>query len=219
MRVVKAGSLLACLVGSAALLAVTTRAEHPWLASWFTLLPLLAVIRILSPGKAFASGLLWGGSVFAFLAIFNAARVSLSLESFLLLSLAPAVYALLGACLTRRFGFNPLLLGFGWAGVELSLMPVGLQGGLLTAGHEIIPGTMGHVALNLVGSVCMASFIAVAGGLLVALGSHLCQEVIAQAQRQVYGASERKHLVFLVEIPAVSLLAASPIRPRDPPLH
>ena len=136
---VKAGILLLSLIASAGLLSVAIGSpNHSWLA-WLTLLPLLAAIRLLSPAKALLCGALWGSSLFLFLASGIEPVIPVTLRSFALLSIVPAAYALVGAGVTRRFGFNPLILGFAWSGVELALIPLGLAGGLLvsTYGHEV----------------------------------------------------------------------------------
>ncbi len=216
-RIVKAGSIVVSLVAGAGLLSMTMSASHPWLASWFTLLPLLVAIRILPPKKALACGLLWGGSLFAFLALSADPAIGLTLKSLALLSAVLAAYACAGAWFTRRFGFNPLILGFGWAGVELALIPLGLDGGLLAGGRGFAAGGIAHVLYNLVGSVCMASFIAVAGGLLIALAGRVCT-VVAELPTFEYSMPQRGRLVYGREVPALSFIPTSPARPRAPPI-
>jgi hypothetical protein len=162
---------------------------------------------------------LWGGSLFAFLAFQSSPAIQVSLQSLVLLSLVPGAFSFAGAWFTRRFGFNPFILGFGWAGVELALTPLGLNGGLLAGGHGFASGTAGYMVVNLVGSICMASFIAVAAGSLIALGSRICATVLDRLQRQVYGMSRCSRFLFPCDISAVSLVTSSPSRPRAPPIR
>jgi len=216
-RIVKAATMVVSLIAGAGLLSLTMSAGHPMLASWFTLLPLLVAIRVLTPKKALGCGLLWGGSLFAFLGLSADPAILLTLQSLALLSAVPAVYAFAGSWFTRRFGFNPLILGFGWAGVELALIPLGLDGGLLAGGRGFAVGGIAYVLYNLVGSVCMASFIAVAGGLLIALAGRVCA-VVAEVTKFEYSMPERGRLVYGREVPALSFIPTSPARPRAPPI-
>ena len=216
-RMVKAGAIGGCLVVSAGLLSMDIAARnHPWLA-WCTLLPLLAVVRLLSPRLALACGALWGSSLYLFLASAADPVIQVTAQSFALLSITPAVYALFGAWFTRRFGFNPLILGLGWAGVELALMPLGLGGGLLlgTLGQAV--GTVGQVLEHVFGYVCMAAFIAAVNGLVIAILTRAYARIVG-SQPHVRGTSDILQPFFLQEVPAFLLLLIRPSRPRAPPL-
>lgn len=209
--------LLSIVLSTAVLSSVIVSQGNQWLA-WCTLLPLLAAIRILSPKKAFACGLLWGSSLFAFLSWSANPAIPVTPSAFALLSLIPAAFAFLGAAFTRRFGFNPLILGFGWAGVELSLMSLELKGGLLAGANVFDPGTVSHLLYSIFGYVCMASAIAAVNGLILTLGSHVCQAVgslgwyihrSGQSQRQSFRTAEAV---------VCSTYFVGPSQPRAPPL-
>ena len=101
--------------------------------------------------------------------------------------------------------------------MELALIPLGLDGGLLAGGRGFAAGGVAHVLYNLLGSVCMASFIAVAGGLLIALAGHVCA-VATELPKFEYSMPERGRLVYSREVPALSLIPTSPARPRAPPI-
>lgn len=215
--IVRVGVVLLSLVLSAGLLSIEIGSRsHPWFA-WFTLLPLLAVIRIAPPRQAFAYGALWGGSLFAFLALTGNALVPPTFQSFALLSVVPGLYAMSAALVTRRFGFNPLILGFGWSGVELALFPLGLKAGLLAvaAGHEV--GSFIHILENVVGYVCMASFIVAVNGVLLGMLRHACIAG-ASLRRYVRGSSSSQRRFFPLEVPAYLFFFTNPAQPRAPPI-
>lgn len=217
-RFIKTGILLLLFILSAGVLSLKIAGTHHSWAAWCTLLPLLAAIRILSPGKAMACGLLWGSSLFAFLALSPTPAIDISLKSFALLSAVPAIYALISSLVTRRFGFNPLILGFGWAGVEIALIPLGLQGGLLTAAPGYAAGSIPHLMHNLFGYVFMASLIAALNGGLLALGSHVC-EVVSQLKRDVHYSAGSSWRIFHRETILCSFQPICTSRPRAPPVR
>lgn len=126
-------SSLAC---SAFLMAVAVGPRgHPWIG-WVGLLPVFLVIRSLSPLRAMLCGALWGFCLHVFSVFGAGAAISPAIGSLAFLVSLPAIYAYLGARLTRRIGFRPLFLAFGWVGLEFALRPVGL-------GHGLLAGTQG----------------------------------------------------------------------------
>lgn len=214
---VKAAVLILSLIVSAFLLSMEMGSRnHPWFC-WFTLLPLLAAIRVLRPRAAFASGALWGGALFLFLVFRADPIVPVGIHWLPLLTLVPAAYAFLGARVTRRFGFNPLILGFGWACVELALVPLGLTGGLLGGayGHEV--GSFFHILEGVVGYVCMASFIAAANGLLLGMLRRVCVAGGGVSQ-YVRGCSKAHTRFFPREVPGYLFFFVNPAQPRAPPI-
>ena len=183
---------------------------------WFSLLPLLAMIRVFPPRRALACGALWGGSLFLFLAARVDPLIPTTIQSFALLGVVPGLYALLAVWATRRFGFNPLILGFGWGGVELALLPLGLQGGLLggTYGHE--PGSLLHLLQGLFGNVCMGAFIVAANGIIFALLTRAYVGGCA-ARRYVCTSAKTERRFFQLEVPINLLFYSNPAQPRAPP--
>jgi len=216
-RIVKAGLVCLLLVGSAALLSMEIASRSHPLLGWFTLLPLLAAIRVFPPRRALACGALWGGSLFLFLAARVDPLIPATIQSFALLSVVPGLFALLAVWVTRRFGFNPLILGFGWGAVELALLPLGLKGGLLggTYGHE--PGSLLHLLQGLFGYVCMAAFIVAVNGIALALLSRAYVGGCA-ARRYVHGSAKTEQRFFPLEVPINLLFYSNPAQPRAPPV-
>ena len=128
--------LTSSLVCSAFLMAVAVGPRgHPWIG-WVGLLPVFLAIRALSPPRAMLCGALWGFCLHVFSVFGAGAAISLAIGSLGFLVSLPAIYAYLGARLTRRIGFSPLFLAFGWVGLEFALRPVGL-------GHGLLAGTQG----------------------------------------------------------------------------
>jgi len=135
-----------------------------WLA-WVSLLPLFLVIRVLAPLRALLCGALWGACLGAFAP--DRPIDCSSVHSLALLGAVPAAYAYLGALLTRRVGFSPLVLAFGWVGVEFALQPLHLRCGLLagTQGDGVLVLWVG----SLLGYVFVAFLVAYVNALLLAL--------------------------------------------------
>ncbi len=181
-RIVKTSVVILSLIVSALVLSMEIASPNPSWLRWLTLLPLLAAIRFMPPIKAFACGALWGISLFLFLAHGGGfkpiphALIPATIQSFALLSLIPAAYAFLGARLARLFGFAScaVLLGSGWAVVELALTPLGLNGLLVSALHSQADGSFVYLLEGVLGYVCLAAFIAAANGLLLSILSHAC---------------------------------------------
>lgn len=205
------------LIGSAALLSTEIGSGSRSLVGMFTLLPLLAAMRVFSPGKAMACGALWGASLFVFLVAPVEPLVPAAFSSFALLAAAPAVYALVLVWLARRYGFNPLMLAFGWGFVELALIPLGLRGGLLgsTVGFE--SGSVLSLLQGVLGYVCIAAFIVAVNGLALALLGRAYQRVCGTT-RVVRGSSGVQQRFFPREVPVTLLFVANLGRPRAPPV-
>ncbi len=131
--------------------------QHFWIG-WITLLPLLQAARVLSPRGAFGAGSFWGASLLTASAAMGSHNIQFTLVSAAILILGPAVYACLGAWLTRRVGFSPYLMALGWVGVELCLRPVGLQHGLLAGTQS--DGMLFRVAGSFAGYFLVAFVVA-----------------------------------------------------------
>jgi apolipoprotein N-acyltransferase len=105
-------------------------ARYSWLG-WVTLVPLFLAIRSLSPVQAGFAGAYWGALFYFTAGLLPTTQVPHDFKALALLTLIPAVFAYAATAVTRRKGFHPLLLGLGWAGVELALKPLALRYGLL----------------------------------------------------------------------------------------
>ncbi|NOX57905.1 MAG: hypothetical protein GXP29_03490 [Planctomycetes bacterium] len=205
------------MIGSAWLLSIEIGSGSRSLVGMFTLLPLLAVMRIFSPRVAMLFGSLWGASLFAFLSAGASPLVSVTLGSFALLSSVPAVYAFALVWLSRRYGFNPFMLAFGWGFVELALMPLGLQGGLLGSAVGIGSGSLFHIVEGVLGYVCIAAIIVAVNGLALALLGCAYRRVCGTA-RVVRRSSCVQTRFFPLEVPILLLSIANLGRPRAPPV-
>ena len=211
----QAGAPVVALMGSAGLLAASFDSPG-WLAS-VTLLPLLYAVSSLRPVAAMASGVLWGASLFAFLSVGGHVPADSSLLAVALLVSAPAAYAFFGAVFTRRYCVSALLLGFGWAGVELAVSPVGLSGGLLvgTMGVKAV-GTVGLLQ-SVLGYVCLAAFIAAVNSLLLSILHRAYVHVRSSSRRYVYGRTGVPRRFFPQEVAAELLCHVNPTQARAPP--
>lgn len=137
-----------------------------WVAT-LSLVPFFTVIRVVRPVGAFLWGALWGVSLFLFSLSGPAIWIPAGLESLALVTLAPAVYAGLAAAVTRRVGFNALLLAGGWLGLEVALRPLGLPNGLLAQTQK--NGALLHIVGGLFGYGFVAFLVAFANVALVSL--------------------------------------------------
>ena len=212
---VKLGAMVVALVGSAGLLSASIDSPG-WIAA-VTLLPLLLAIRAFAPLTALACGVVWGASLFAFLTLGGRNPATSLLLSAVLLTGAPALYAFAGALFTCRFGFSALLLGFGWAGVELALTPLGFKGGLLVGTLGAGAGGSVGVLYSVLGFVCLASFIAAVNGLLLSVLSRVYVRVRGSQPRYVYGSAGVSTRILPREVLFESFLYVSPAHARAPP--
>ncbi|MFC1475554.1 hypothetical protein ACFLQW_00955 [Candidatus Zixiibacteriota bacterium] len=163
--------LVLSLVCSAFLLGyAVSRPEHPWIG-WVGLTPLFLVIRSLTPLRAMSCGALWGLCFHAFIVSGNGTTPTPLVKAPVLLILIPGIYAYASAFLTRRIGFRPLFLAFGWVGVEFLLQPLGLGSGLLatTQGDggiiQALGGSLGYLFVAFIITFVNAKLLAVVGGI------------------------------------------------------
>lgn len=204
----------AALLASAGLMSIAlTSGEGHWLG-WFTLIPLFLSIRVLTPLPAFLAGAFWGVCLSLFLLASGSVLFAPSVWSFMLLIAVPGVYACLGAHLTHRVGFSPLLLGLGWIAAELGLQPLGLRHGLLAAtqGHGLVVQTLGYLA----GYVVVAFIVAYVNASLLSILRDVCVPVGAsRVSPGSYGSAKR---LFPVVLPARLFRLFHPSQARAPPL-
>jgi len=207
-------AFVASLVLSALLMAIAIGSQsHAWLG-WLSLLPLMLAIRYLSPLRAMACGSVWGGSLCVFAIFVIPTNVPATIGSFALLSTVPAIYALLGAALTRsRVGFSPLLLGMAWIGVEYALTPLSLRFGLL-AGAFAKAG-YAHVVAGLLGYGFVAFVVMFANGLLLSLLIEARVRIPGPLYVQV--ASDPEAWILSIVLLPCSLSGRETAQPRAPP--
>ncbi|MBN1392296.1 MAG: hypothetical protein JW947_05775 [Sedimentisphaerales bacterium] len=168
-RCIKATTLIVSLVLSALFMAMAVSSNAcSWLA-WFGLLPLFLAIRVLRPLAAILAGAVWGVCFYFFSGADIAPAISPTLQSLVLLTIVPALYACFGAFVTRRFGFNPLFLAFGWMLVEFALQPVGLQQGLLASTQSASVAL--HWVSRMLGYVFVAFLVACVNASLLSIFS------------------------------------------------
>ena len=204
----------AALLASAALMSIALESgEGHWLG-WFTLIPLFLSIRVLTPLPAFLAGAFWGVGLFLFLMASGRPPFAPSVWPVVLLGAVPGAYAWLGAQLTRRIGFSPLLLALGWIAAELALRPLGLHNGLLagTQGHGLVVKTLGYLA----GYVVVAFIIAYVNASLLAILRDVCVPVGGSRSRPEPASSAKR--LFPIVLPARLSRLFRPSQARAPPL-
>jgi len=210
---VKTTALISSLVISAGLMtaAVASR-DYAWLG-WLCLLPLFFAIRTCTPARAALCGALWGGCVSLSLLIGTDVAMP-ALPGLALLTVIPALYAYLGARLTRWIGFSPFILAVGWMGVELASAPLGLRYSLLaeTQGDGTLMTWVGQG----LGYVFVGFIVAAVNASLVSVLS----SVRLNAPQRGYSVSSRDQgALLLPQTPfCLALFALSPSQPRAPPV-
>lgn len=154
-------------LGISAMLATfaLTSGEMPWIGV-FSLLPVLRVIQRLSPMDAARAGGYWGALLYIFTTSTQFNVIQAGLLPLALLVAVPSAYAGLGAWMTRRSSFSPLVLGFGWILVEFALKPLNLSYGLIApSGEHMIGGALGqifgYVTVAFLVAVCSAALLGV----------------------------------------------------------
>ena len=160
-------ALAAALLLGACALAVALALPGAWWLTWVALVPLFVSIRVLPPRRAMLGGAIWGLWVYIFSVMTVDTAVSPTPLSLGLLVGIPSVYAYIATRLTRRIGFVPLLLAYGWIGVEFALTPLGLKSGLLGSAHggglvaDFVGQALGCVFLGFLLAGATASVLAV----------------------------------------------------------
>ncbi len=166
---VKGAALALSLVASAYLMARgMTAPAYSWLA-WVALLPLFVAIRNCRPLEGLLAGGIWGFLLYTFGAAAADSNMAQGWLSLTLLTAIPAIYAYLGARLTRWIGFNPLVLGVGWMGVVLALEPLGVLAGTQGGGSLLhwLGGALGYVLAAFLVAFVSAALVSVLSTVLV----------------------------------------------------
>ena len=212
---VKTAALAVSIVIGAYLMAAAMgSADLAWLA-WFSLVPLFAAIRLWRPAETLLAGGLWGVSLYVFTgARPEEAAISSTYTSLLLLATIPAVYAYLGARLTRWIGFSPFVLGVGWMAVEFALEPLGLRDGLLAGPQG--NGTFVHWLSSAVGYVLAAFLVAFLSAAIVSVLSVV--GVRTTSPYHLAGPGESNSRLVQQTFSCFPLFAIRPSQPRAPPI-
>jgi apolipoprotein N-acyltransferase len=212
---VKAAALVASLLLSACLVAVALARPGAWWLTWFALLPLFLAIRVLPPVRALIAGAVWGLWVFIFSVLAVETTVAPTARSLALLVAIPAIYTCLAALLTRWIGFVPLVLAYGWMGVEFALAPLGLRGGLLGSAHS--DGLLGDSVGRLLGYVFVAFVLASANASVLAVLTNA--RVVIPSPRSLGAFTGSPRACFSSQISFfVQFLAPHQACPRAPPI-
>jgi apolipoprotein N-acyltransferase len=212
----KTVALVAALISGAYLTAAARAAtDHGWVVC-ISLLPLFWAIRALGPVRATLAGALWGLCLYVFAATALAVITPATL-SWLLLATIPAAYAGLGAALTRRIGFNPVVLGVGWILVEIALKPLGLRYGLLAGAQG--EGPLLHCVGRLLGYVFVAFVVACASASLLAALSSARRLTIPRAKSSVGLPESGRGRPSAQNFLPVELWAVREGYPRGPPIR
>jgi apolipoprotein N-acyltransferase len=202
------------LASSAGLMAVALDSSAFWWLGWVTLIPLFLAIRLLRPVVALWAGGFWGLSLFVISSLIGSSAIPLTPTALFFLAVIPSLYTCVGAAVTRRKGFHPLLLGLGWAGVEIALTPLALRNGLLA-------GTIGSsgwvLSLGKLGGYVLVAFLvafanAVILSLLAGVGG------LARSHRILSLPHETRQTLRFVEDLVFSSQFLELVHPRPPPL-
>jgi apolipoprotein N-acyltransferase len=175
------------------------------------LIPLLRAVQVLDARRAAMCGAGWGAALGLFMWNGHPAAVD-SLLSFGLLPVAMAAYLGLGAWVTRRFGFSPLVLGVGWFFLEIILRPLSLHDGLLAGTQTGAP----FGALSQVFGYAWVTFLVVyASAWLLSVVSRIRLEIISVALLPGLGCAQRGLWPLIPSLRPTQV--AVPSRPRAPP--
>ncbi len=214
IRPIGSFALLVSLGVSALLSAVALDSgEIPWVGV-FSLLPVLRVVQRLNPADATRAGGYWGALLYIFTTSTAFNVIDPGLKALVLLVCVPAIFAGIGAWVTRRTCFSPLLLGIGWALVELALTPLNLSHGLIAPSAEsVIGGTLGQVfgfaTVAFLVALCSAVLLGVITSLSVSLAAFFHAKSIAVPCRSLWLSVER---IISFEHPTFSHPRAPPVK-------
>jgi apolipoprotein N-acyltransferase len=213
----KALVILPASVASALLMVLAAGTESQYWLAWIGLLPLFFLIRILPPVWAALSGTVWGISIY----LLSIAGLGYDLTPsplFLsMMALIPGLFALLCSWLTRKLGFNPMILAFGWILLEVSLRPLGLEHGLLTGMHG--EGTHLHWMCRIFGCLSGAFVIACTNATILVLVVLSATLFVGILRRKSWAGIPDCHAALLLQSSfCLQHMEARPGSPRAPPI-
>ena len=186
--------------------------ERLWL-SYLTLVPVFLAIHSCRPLGAAASGGLWGLSLQLCSAGSTSGRVEPSSLSSVLIVVVISTYSYVGARLTRRIGFSPLVLGVSWMGVELAFEPLGLRNALLSGTYDNtsllhwVGGAFGYVLVGFIVAFVNASVLLMLSRI----------RLTVPRPWPPAGQTDNEALPSAQTFFAFPLLSIRPARPRAPP--
>lgn len=208
---VRAAALILSLVISAYVNVVGISSDaYLWL-TWFTLVPLFAAIKFCNPLKSLLCGGLWGLTL-CVCSVVRGDDVSASVWTLSVAAGVPALYTYIGAWLTRRIGFSPLVLGVAWIAVGLALEPLGVHTGSVLATQA--DGRLIHWIASAFGYIIVAFLFAYVSALLLSALTGV--RIVVPRVRVVYGAMHVARLVAQT-FACLPPLAIRRCRPRAPP--
>jgi hypothetical protein len=148
-------------MASAALLALAARwpSHFAWTAT-LTLVPLFAVTRVYRPRSAGLLGMLWGGSLGAFLFWSGGPAGGSSFAYGLAVCVAAGAFSAAASALTRWIGFRPIALALAWTLFELAVAPLGPRLGVLGAAMDdggVFSGAL--IAFGYVAAAFLAAYV------------------------------------------------------------
>jgi apolipoprotein N-acyltransferase len=202
----------AALLTSAYVMSLALGGHQHLVLSLLGLIPLLRAVQVLDARRAAVCGAGWGAALALFLWNRNPAAV----DSFLSLGLVPvamAAYLGLGAWVTRRFGFSPLVLGVGWFFLEIILRPLSLHDGLLAGTQQT--GTPFGVLSQVFGYAWVTFLVVYASAWLLSVVSRIRLEIISVALLPGLGCAQRGLWPLIPSLRPTHV--AVPSHPRAPP--
>lgn len=207
-------ALVAALVVGAFMTAATCGTTQSFWVAWITLLPLILIIRTFRPLHAMVCGAAWGMFLFCFSGFGAASSISATPGAFALLTGTVAIYAGIGATLTRWIGFNPFVLSVAWMAAELAIAPSARCRAVFDW-NQMDAGWIGYVGPAL-GYVLVAFIVTLANASLV----YLLSGVRFGVGGARYGRTsrDRGQRLFGKIPPCLSHDAYPTCQPRGPPL-
>lgn len=182
--------------------------------SWLGVLPLLIAVRSAPPILAGLCGTIWGLCYWLFAGAVLPTTVPLTATACLQLTGGASAFALLGALITRRYGFHPFLLSATWLLLDVVVCVGGHSVDMsTTVGDET---SYSHFLARALGTACL-------GAALVLINAILLLAVCKLAHCD--DAPRKWAWVTLVKVGGIRALSSSPAYhpvvygpPRAPPI-
>ena len=153
--------------GSAFLLLIARLVPSLWFLSCIALLPFLYRMYYSNPNEAFLAGFLFGSSFFSVSFLHTVEDFQLVAFSKILLgAMVLSAFGASSSWMKKRWGLNPLLLAILWVIVELTIVRLGLSGGLLIVPPMVAPSSPVH-------GIAMVFGFLIISGIIILLNSFL----------------------------------------------